>query len=77
MTKYETPDHDYALRVALDTIQEMRQDIASVHRNLYQAECNLTEQTRLTQQARGWAMELETELHALKETLGVTDATPV
>lgn len=68
--RYETPDHDYALRLALETVQELRTETASLYRNLYQAEVNLAEQERLTEQARSWATQLEAELHALHEQMG-------
>ena len=74
LMRYETPDHDYALRLALETLQEMRADNASLHRNLYQAEINLAEQERLTEQARAWATQLEAELHALHEQMGTDRA---
>ncbi len=67
---YETPDHDYALRLALETVQELRTETASLYRNLYQAELNLAEQERLTEQARSMATQLEAELHALHEQMG-------
>lgn len=68
--RYETPDHDYALRLALETLQEMRNRNVSLERNLYQAEQNLAEQERLTEQARGWVTQLEAELNALAEQMG-------
>ena len=68
--RYETPDHDYALRLALETVQELRTETASLYRNLYQAELNLTEQERLTEQARSMAAQLEAELHALHQQMG-------
>ena len=49
-------DDDAPLMLALRTIGDLQQQIASLHRNLYQAERNLEEQTRLTDQARGLAM---------------------
>ena len=47
---------DAPLMLALRTIGDLNREISSLHRNLYQAEQNLAEQERLTQQARSLAM---------------------
>ena len=52
---------DDALMLALRTIGDLQREIASLHRNLYQAEVNLAEQERLTEQARSLAVTLEAE----------------
>ncbi len=54
-------DDDAPLMLALRTIGDLQQQIASLHRNLYQAEVNLAEQERLTEQARRLAVTLEAE----------------
>lgn len=53
---------DVALQTALQTIQELKIKIASLHRNLHQSEMNLNEQERLTESARSLAASLEQEL---------------
>jgi len=55
-----TPE-DAPLMLALQTIGDLQKQIASLHRNLYQAEQNLAEQERLTEQARSLAASLEAE----------------
>ena len=55
-------DDDAPLMLALRTIGDLQREIASLHRNLYQAEVNLAEQERLTEQARSLAASLEQEL---------------
>lgn len=52
---------DDALMLALRTIGDLQRQVASLHRNLYQAEVNLAEQERLTEQARSLAVTLEAE----------------
>ena len=52
---------DAPLMLALQTIGDLQKQIASLHRNLYQAEVNLAEQERLTEQARSLAASLEAE----------------
>ena len=52
---------DDALMLALRTIGDLQREVASLHRNLYQAEVNLAEQERLTEQARSLAVTLEAE----------------
>ena len=54
-------DDDAPLMLALRTIGDLQQQIASLHRDLYQAEVNLAEQERLTEQARSLAATLEAE----------------
>ena len=54
-------DDDAPLMLALRTIGDLQREIASLHRNLYQAEVNLAEQERLTEQARSLAVTLEAE----------------
>ena len=54
-------DDDAPLMLALRTIGDLQRQIASLHRSLYQAEVNLAEQERLTEQARSLAVTLEAE----------------
>jgi hypothetical protein len=54
-------NNDDALMLALQMMTEMQKDIMSVHRDLYQAQQNLAEQERLTEQARSLAASLEAE----------------
>ena len=53
---------DAPLMLALRTIGDLQRETASLHRSLYQAEQNLAEQERLTEQARRWAVTLEAHL---------------
>jgi hypothetical protein len=55
------PPEDAPLMRALQTIGDLQRDINSLHRSLYQAEVNLEEQERLTEQARSLAASLEAE----------------
>ena len=52
---------DAPLILALRTIGDLQREINSLHRSLYQAEQNLAEQERLTEQARSLAASLEAE----------------
>jgi len=54
-------DDDAPLMLALRTIGDLQRQIASLQRSLYQAEVNLAEQERLTEQARSLAVTLEAE----------------
>lgn len=54
-------DDDAPLMLALRTIGDLQREINSLHRSLYQAEQNLAEQERLTEQARSLAASLEAE----------------
>ena len=60
---------DAPLMLALRTIGELQREIASLHRNLYQAEVNLAEQERLTEQARSWAVSLESDVEQARDEL--------
>jgi chromosome segregation ATPase len=60
---------DAPLMLALQTIGDLQKQIASLHRNLYQAEQNLAEQERLTDQARRWAVTLEQDLEQARDEL--------
>ena len=52
---------DDALLLALRVIGEQQAYIRDLNTSLYQAEVNLAEQTRLTEQARSLAVTLEAE----------------
>jgi phage host-nuclease inhibitor protein Gam len=62
---------DAPLMLALRTIGDLQRETASLHRSLYQAEQNLAEQERLTEQARRWAVTLEAELRQVSEDLSL------
>ena len=62
---------DAPLMLALRTIGDLQRQTASLHRNLYQAELNLAEQERLTEQARRWAVTLEAELRQVSEDVSL------
>ena len=69
MAKYETNDMDYALRLALDALDESKMAYEGAMRMLYDAERNLEEQERLTEQARSMATALEAELTVVRASL--------
>ncbi len=48
---------------------EAQRQIESLYRQLYAAERNLEEQTRLTEQARRWAVTLEQDLEQARDEL--------
>ena len=62
---------DAPLMLALRTIGDLQRETASLHRSLYQAEQNLAEQERLTEQARRWAVTLEAELRQVSEDVSL------
>jgi len=48
-------------------LKEAREELHKVYRNFYAAERNLEEQTRLTEQARRWAVTLEQDLEQARD----------
>ena len=60
---------DDALMLALRVIGEQQAYIRDLNSSLYQAEQNLEEQERLTQQARSMAVSLESDVEQARDEL--------
>lgn len=64
-------EDDAPLMLALQVIGQQQSQLRDLHSSLYQAEQNLAEQERLTEQARRWAVTLEAELRQVSEDLSL------
>ena len=62
---------DAPLMLALQVIGQQQSQLRDLNSSLYQAEQNLAEQERLTEQARRWAVTLEAELRQVSEDLSL------
>ena len=60
---------DDALMLALQVIGQQQAYIRDLNSSLHQTEQNLAEQERLTEQARSWAIELESQLEQARDEL--------
>ncbi len=64
-------EDDAPLMLALQVIGQQQSQLRDLNSSLYQAEQNLAEQERLTEQARRWAVTLEAELRQVSEDLSL------
>jgi multidrug resistance efflux pump len=55
--------------LALQVIGEQQKEIRDLNSSLYQTEQNLANQERLTEQARSWAVSLESDVEQARDEL--------
>lgn len=62
-------EQDAPLMLALQVIGEQQKEIRDLNSSLYQTEQNLANQERLTEQARSWAVSLESDVEQARDEL--------